>query len=296
MSLFNDILKDLGEKASPVAPEDYIREDGIRMCGKCHTPKERYLSETQSGKIDNVLNFFGSDYKIPATCDCMRKRFEAEEQEAKRRDAAIEAERRRRDCFSTARDAACTFALDDRKNPTVSDALLRYAEDFSEMMKREDRFGLLIYGPVGTGKSFYAACVANYLLEHGHTAAMTNFTEMVNAIMDRSVDSQMYIDHLMRKDLLIFDDMGVERETEFMQEQVTAFIDARYKSGKPLIVTTNISLEEIKKPKDLTYRRMYDRLLEICHPIKVDGKSRRRESVMRTYNERNSMLGLQRSE
>lgn len=292
MSLFNEILKDLGDKASPAEPEDYIREDGIRMCGKCHTPKEQFLSEMECGKLESVVNFFGPDAKIPATCDCRRKLFQEQEREEKRRDAAIEKERRRRDCFSNARDAACTFAVDDRKNPQISDSLLRYAEDFSEMMKREDRFGLLIYGPVGTGKSFYAACVANYLLERGYTAAMTNFTEMVNAIMDRSVDSQMYIDHLMRKDLLIFDDMGVERETEFMQEQVTAFIDARYKSGKPLIVTTNISLEEIKKPKDLTYRRMYDRLLEICHPVKVDGKSRRRESVMRTYNERNSMLGL----
>lgn len=296
MGLFNDFLNVLGDKAAPVEPEDYFREDGIRMCGKCHTPKEQFLADMESGKLDSVRNFFGANYKLPATCDCRKKLFEEQEREEKRREAAMEAERRRRDCFSSARDAACTFAVDDRKNPQISDSMLRYAEDFAKMMEGEDRFGLLLYGPVGTGKSFYAAAIANYLLEHGYTAAMTNFTEMVNAIMDRSVDSQRYVSHLMRKDLLIFDDMGVERDTEFMQEQVTAFIDARYKSGRPLIVTTNISMEEIKKPKDLTYRRMYDRLLEICHPVKVDGKSRRRESVIRTYDKRNSLLGLQRRE
>lgn len=292
MGLFDEVLKELGDKAAPLEPEDYFREDGIRMCGKCHTPKEQFLANMESGKLENVRSFFGAGYKLPATCDCRKKLFEEQEKEEKRRDEAMAAERRRRDCFSSARDAACTFDVDDWSNPQLSAALHRYAEGFSAMMAGEDRFGLLLYGPVGTGKSFYAACIANYLLEHGYTATMTNFTEMVNAIMDRSVDSQRYIDHLMRKDLLIFDDMGVERESDFVQEQVTVFIDARYKSGKPLIVTTNIGLDEIKKPKNLTYRRMYDRLLEICHPVKVDGKSRRRESVMRTYTERSTLLGL----
>lgn len=292
MGLFNDVIKDLGSKAAPVEPEDYFREDGIRMCGKCHTPKEQRISDMACGQMESVLRCFGPNRKMPATCDCRRKLFEEQERREKLREAAMKIERRRRECFHSPRDAACTFAVDDRRDPQVSDAILRYAEDFPKMMEGKDRFGLLIYGPVGTGKSFYAACIANYLIDHGYTAVMTNFTEMVNAIMDRSVDSQRYIDYLMRRDLLIFDDMGVERETDFMQEQVTAFIDARYKSGRPLIVTTNISLDEIKKPKNLTYRRMYDRLLEICHPVKVDGKSRRRESVVENYAERNARLGL----
>lgn len=292
MGLFDDVLKELGSKAAPVEPEDYFREDGIRMCGKCHTAKEKFIYEMDCWKVESVRNFFGDDYKIPATCECRRKLFEEQEREEKRREDAFRIERRRRDCFHSARDAACTFAGDDRRDPQVSGAILRYAEEFPKMMKSGDKYGLLIYGPVGTGKSFYAACVANYLLERGYTAAMTNFTKMVDAIMDRNVDSQRYIDSLMRRDLLIFDDMGVQRNTDFMQERVTDFIDDRYKSGKPLIVTTNISLEKIKKPEDLSYRRMYDRLLEICHPVKVDGKSRRRESVMQNYPERNAKLGL----
>lgn len=290
--MLTKILFNTAEKASPAAPDDYFNEDGIRMCGKCHTPKERRMMEMPNIDPETIARVFGADRKLPMPCTCRKAQMEAEEREEQLRKAEQRKERMRRDCFRSARDAASTFQVDDRQNPQVSDALLKYAEGFSKMMEGEDRFGLLIYGPVGTGKSFYAAAIANHLLEHGYTAAMTNFTEIVNAIMDRSVDSQQYIRHLMRKDLLILDDLGVERGTEFVLEQITAFIDARYKSGKPLIVTTNISLEKIKKPEDLTYRRMYDRLLEICHPVKVDGKSRRRESVMRTYDERNSMLGL----
>ena len=292
MGLFNQILFDIADKASPSAPDDYFNDDGIRMCGKCHTPKERLMIEMPNIDKDTIAKVFGVDRKIPHPCKCRKAQIEAENLEEERRKEAQRKERLRRDCFRSARDAACTFAVDDRTLPQVSDALQRYADGFKTMMASGDRYGLLIYGPVGTGKSFYAAAIANRLLEQGYTAAMTNFTEIVNAIMDRSVDSQQYIRNLMRKDLLIIDDLGVERDTEFVLEQITAFIDARYKSGKPLIVTTNISLEEIKKPKDLTYRRMYDRLLEMCFPIKVDGHSRRRQSVVDNYAARKETLGM----
>lgn len=290
MGLFNELLNSIGEKAAPVEPEDYIGEDGFRMCGKCHTPKERRLSDVPNVPEEMLIKLFGREKKVPIMCKCRMEKVEAEEAEEKRRQQAQRILSLRHACFHTADDAASTFRADDRANPQVSDAMRRYAENFAEM--QEKNLGLLIYGPVGTGKTFYAACIANHLLEQGYSVEMTSFTRIVNTIQGLYEGKQEYIDRLARKDLLIIDDLGVERDSEFMQEQVTAIIDARYKSGRPLIITTNISLDEIKKPKNLTYRRMYDRLLEICHPVKVDGKSRRRASVMENYAERNALLGL----
>ena len=103
---------------------------------------------------------------------------------------------------------------------------------------------------------------------------------------------QEYLDSLNRNNLLIIDDLGVERESEYMQEQVYNIIDARYRAGRPLIVTTNISLEEIKNPKNVQRKRIYDRVLELCHPVKVDGTSRRRRAVIDHYAERNRLLGI----
>ena len=50
--------------------------------------------------------------------------------------------------------------------------------------------------------------------------------------------------------LLILDDFGMERGTEYGLEQVYSVIDSRYRSGKPLIATTNLTLEELQHPQD----------------------------------------------
>lgn len=290
MSPFHNVMQNVVKQAAAIEPDDYFREDGIRMCGRCHEPKEQRITWMDDIPEELLIQLFGPEKKVPAVCKCRQKKLDEQRREDELREKMTTIMVRRRDCFHNADDEASTFEVDDQADKKVSDAMRLYADTYAEKMAQN--FGLLLYGPVGTGKTFYAACIANRLLEQGYTVEMTSFTRIVNTIQGMYDGKQAYIDRLARKDLLIIDDLGVERGSEFMLEQVTGIIDARYKSGKPLIVTTNISLEEIKKPKDLTYRRMYDRLLEICHPVKVDGKSRRRAAVMKSYGERNALLGL----
>ena len=80
----------------------------------------------------------------------------------------------------------------------------------------------------------------------------------------------------------IIDDLGVERNTEYAMEQMFTVIDSRYRSKKPLIVTTNLKLEEIKNPPDLAHARIYDRILERCAPVLFSGKNFREEGAMAT--------------
>ena len=91
---------------------------------------------------------------------------------------------------------------------------------------------------------------------------------------------------------MIIDDLGAERKSEFMQEQVFNIIDSRYRSGLPFIITTNLTADEIKKPQDVGYSRIYDRILERCHPVEVTGASRRRQNVKDTYFDVKEKLGL----
>lgn len=71
----------------------------------------------------------------------------------------------------------------------------------------------------------------------------------------------------------------MERQTDYAREQVFNIIDGRYLSGKPLIVTTNLSLGELKNPADMAQQRIFDRVLEMCVPVCFDAESLRREKA-----------------
>lgn len=130
---------------------------------------------------------------------------------------------------------------------------------------------MLLWGDVGTGKSFIAGCIANALLDKGVPVLMTNFARLLNKLTDMySGDRNAYIDSFKRYPLLIIDDLGMERNSEFVREQVFSVIDSRYRSQLPMIVTTNLSLEELKDPTDLPRTRIYDRVMERCMPICVN--------------------------
>jgi len=201
-----------------------------------------------------------------------------------------ELERHKSVCFAESNMYNWTFENDDRKNPKISDAMLNYVNNFTEFKK--DGKGLLLYGTVGTGKTYFAACIANRLIDSGYKVLMTNFARLTNEIQGMFEGKQKFIDSLNRYTLLIIDDLGAERKSEFMQEQVFNIIDARYRSGLPFIITTNLTADEIKKPQDVGYSRIYDRILERCFPVEVTGASRRRQNVKDTYFEVKEKLGL----
>ena len=88
-----------------------------------------------------------------------------------------------------------------------------------------------------------------------------------------SDDRNRYIDSFNRYSLLIIDDLGMERNSEFALEQVFNVVDARYRSKLPLIVTTNLTLDELKHPGDLAHERIYDRVLERCVPLRINNQN-----------------------
>ena len=65
-------------------------------------------------------------------------------------------------------------------------------------------------------------------------------------------------------------------------EQMFSIVDSRYRSGKPLIVITNLKLGELKHPLDLAHARIYDRILERCAPILFAGKNFREDNAAST--------------
>lgn len=154
------------------------------------------------------------------------------------------------------------------------DLAKKYVEEFAEMKK--ENCGLLLWGDVGTGKSHFAGCIANELLEKGISVCMTNFAVILADMTNFEINKNDYIQKLNQTELLIIDDFGIERNTSFALEQLYYIIDSRYTSNKPLIITTNILLSELQdKNIESEFRRLYDRIIEMCVPIKFSGESKR---------------------
>ena len=257
----------------PKSASEYMGDDGLLHCSVCN------------GKLQTQIDFLGKKKTVRCVCQCMRK--EREEQKERERKEAIE--RQRRICFAESNMSTWTFANDDRNKPKISDAMKRYVESFDEF-KRDGR-GILLYGTVGTGKTYYAASVANGLIDKGYSVLMTNFARLSNQIQG-TWEKNDVIDDLSRYSLIILDDLGAERKSEYMQEIVFNIIDSRYRTGLPFFITTNLSIEEIKKPIDITCSRIYDRILERCFPIEISGESRRRKNVKDTFFDTKDKLGL----
>ena len=243
--------------------ENDYNKDGILFCGNCDTPKQA-----------SVL-FLGE--RPFCLCRCESERDAAERDSERKRKQLEKTHRLRTQGIQDRQMHNWTFANDNGSNPDMASKLLRYSAKWDKMYHRN--IGLFLWGNVGTGKTFFAGCIANALIDSGVPVLMTSFGSIINALSGFSIeDKNSYLDNFNRYKLLILDDLGVERQSEFAQEIVYAVVDGRYKSGQPLIVTTNLTLDELKEPVDTTHSRIYDRLVEMCVPIQFNGASHRRKS------------------
>ena len=265
------------KKAIPINDGDYTGSDGLLYCGNCNTPKQKEI--TVLGKVRRPY----------CLCKCESEKRDAEEAEQERIKLAKRAEELRRSGFPDREMHEWTFANDDMENEQLTKAMKRYVENFPELKKQGK--GLLLYGNVGRGKTYAACEVANALIDKGYSVMVTNFSRILNTLQG-TFERQEYLDKLNGYSLLVIDDLGIERCTEFSKEQVYNVIDSRYRAGKPMIITTNLSIEQIKNPADIEDRRVYDRILERCFPIEFTGQNKRHKAVRESYGDMKELLGL----
>ena len=271
----------LGQPVSsmPGSTEDYYSKDGLLYCGKCHTPKEAFFA--------NGHALLGKN-KHPVECACHKAEREQQEREIQEQKHLDFVRRLKAEGFSDAAMLGWTFANDNGRSPQMHHAH-RYVEQWQTM--QAENIGLLLWGGVGTGKSFLAGCIANALMEQEVPVRMTNFTRILNELNNSFSGRNEVVDRLCRYPLLILDDFGMERGTEYALEQIYNIVDSRYRSRKPLIITTNLTLDEIRHPQDTPHARIYDRLLEMCVPISCIGTSFRRETAQEKLERLKSLIG-----
>lgn len=154
---------------------------------------------------------------------------------------------------------------DYRIAPT-NDRAVKIARGFIE--KRPGR-GLYLYGTTGTGKTFLASLIAQSFIRDGKNVAFYDMPALLGAIkntFDTQESTSALIDRICKTDLLILDDMGAERVTDWTTEQLYLIVNRRYNEGRPLIATSNFDFSGLGRRlgNDLTAQRIVSRLVEMC--------------------------------
>lgn len=287
MNVFEEILQKLSKNARISSddfsyPPTYLNEeDGLQYCSQCHTKRQTRIDFPKKGTI------------VWCDCDCISKHYNAIREQGKLQEEYERLCRMKHDAFpeTYAEARNWTFDADDHQGDEKSMQIIRnYADNFRKFYDKGA--GLLLYGDVGVGKSFAAACVVNALLDSGISCLMTDFSTIVNELTGRFEGKQEYINHLISHELLVIDDLGVQRDTSYANEIVTNVVNARMMSKKPLIVTTNFTKKELMGVDDIAYRRTLSRLFECCIPIKFEGEDRRRAGGVKADMELRGLLGI----
>ena len=262
---------------------------------KCEYCGKEYVKNSAEG-IEYLPEFIRKHIEYIPDCDCLEK-IKAEEREQEIRKQEAESIRNRvkkyRDIsVMDSKFLKSSFEIADMGEKHMKLAL-RYAKSFME--KKMD-MGIIFYGGVGVGKTFATACIANYLMSRGKSVLVINLGLYLLKLTKEWGEGERDILKVVEScDLLIIDDFGMEKSledksTSWRGEKIYNLIDTRYRCEKPLIISTNLEFDENESRCEIGKRfsmggknRIRDRLVEMCYPLKVEGKSRRKVRQERFY-------------
>jgi len=170
----------------------------------------------------------------------------------------------------------------DRPPVTQIDAdVVRQVRDYCDELDQnlDAGRGLWFFGNSGTGKTTLAMLVSAITLKAGRTAAIYSMPQLLARIrqtFDSAPGEESYLglfEQLTSVDLLHLDDLGSENRTEWVLEQLYALINERYESRRSVVVTTNLTAEELEEQIG---ERVISRLVEMCgDPLPLYGDDRR---------------------
>lgn len=236
-------------------------------CKRCGV--EYKLNENIADFLPEILK---EKLKYIPNCDCLEKETE---KELEIMDKKYEEERRisRIKRFKDVSIVDSKFNKSFFKYSEVNKTIKMCKKYVDKFIEKTPKVGVYLYGPVGTGKTFSASCMANELMENNKTVLVMNLGLYLTKLKREWAEAENdVLNYAKECDMLIIDDFGVEKVSEFVLEKLFALIDTRYRSQKAMIITSNLSLEEImSKFGD----RIADRIVDMCFPIEVKGESMR---------------------
>ena len=199
---------------------------------------------------------------VARPCDCRERRM------ARRRARGVRSVIPRR-----YRDVSLEIARNDGVNPVVLKVVGDFLEEIEPRLDKGQ--GLWLAGGVGAGKTALAMLVSKTAIEAGRTVAIYSLPKLlarIRATYEKDVGGDSYtqfFDRLISVDLLHVDDLGVEKRSDWVLEQLYAVVNERYETERSMVVTTNLEQPALEEQIG---ERTVSRLIEICGPpLTIDG-------------------------
>lgn len=229
------------------------------------------------------IEILGRKRTVRCACQCEQQEREKRKQMEEDQKTMKRLEKLRKYSLMDDRFEGCTLEnwSDDIGNETLKRIVKRYVENWPDMY--QNNIGLLIHGDPGIGKTHAAFTIANEIIDKYKIPVIA-----INSIGLLSRIKETYakygdeaeidiINTLKNAKLLIIDDLGAEKKSIWSTSMLYQIIDSRYRSGKPMFITTNLTLKQLKEKLtgDDEVDRNYDRIVEACQPVHVEGESNR---------------------
>jgi len=226
---------------------------------------------------------FGGRYVTwfaPDLCNCPGavEEAKAEAERAKREAEKAEAEKKRQERARLLRKSGLPARYHDATfNSAKITKFNRQAFDRTVEYAQNPKGGLLISGPVGTGKTYLAACIVNAFLDQLKWVTFGGVVDLLGRIRrsysEAAQEEEWQImDELCSVPLLVLDDLGKEKVSEWVEQMLFRVIDSRYRENKLLVVTSNFTAPELQDRYPEVGPALVSRLAEMCTGIYLGGK------------------------
>ena len=252
--------------------------DQVHVCPYCNqvVPKKR-------------LVVLGIEKIVQPVCRCEVEAWEKGIEEAQERQKKAEIERKFAISSLGERFEHCKFETFTPR--PGSEKALQLARDYAERFELYGGESLLVWGAPGNGKSHLAAAVCHKLKERGKIPVFQTMTELLERIRStfrqQSKESEREIMAALQDcDLLVLDDLGAEKVSDWTLDVLFRIIDGRYRAKKPTLFTTNFSPTELlhrfqpdkaSVEHEIAARRIHDRILEVSVIVENKATSYRLE-------------------